>query len=140
MFLQHLDFISIGVVDEKELREQSPVAVEFFHWFRIETQLLEAGVFFRDIIDGNGKVAVPVSVRVRLGPAVIYGELQLEVVFRISQIDESETVEWEAVSHLQSKRVPIEIDGFIFVDGPDHAVKDFGHRELPKMHGDLAGQ
>jgi len=67
MLLQHLDFIAIGIVDEKELREQSPVALEFFHWFRIEAQRLEVGVLFRDVIDGNGKVAVPVSVRVRLG-------------------------------------------------------------------------
>src|SRR6516164_10078541 len=51
MLLQHLDFIAIGIVDEKELREQSPVALEFFHWFRIEAQRLEVGVLFRDVID-----------------------------------------------------------------------------------------
>src|SRR5271165_6491771 len=40
VFLQHLDFIAIGVFDEKELREQCSLAVEFFHWFRGEAQRL----------------------------------------------------------------------------------------------------
>src|SRR4029077_10367981 len=140
MFLQHLDFISIGVVDEKELREQSPLALEFLHRFRIEAQRLEVRVFFRDIIDGNGKVAVPVSVRVRLGPAVVYGQLELEVVFRVSQIDESELVELKALSHFQPKSLFIEINGSIFVDDTDHTVQDFGHRELPEFLGFGPGQ
>jgi hypothetical protein len=133
VFLQHLDFVSIGVLDEKEFREQNPIAVEFFHWFRIEAKSLELRVFFRDIIDGNGKMAVPVSVRVWLGPVVVYGELQLEIVFRVSQIDKSEPIELEALSHFQPKRLPVEIDRFIFVDDTDHTVQEFCHRELPEF-------
>jgi hypothetical protein len=86
------------------------------------------------------ETVVSVSVRIRLGSAVIYGELQLEVVFGVSQIDESETVEWEPLSHFQPKRLPVEIDGFLFVDDTDHTVQDFGHCELPEFMGVRARQ
>src|SRR5262249_36111400 len=76
-------------------------------------------------------VAIPVSMRVRFGAAVIYSEFQFEVVFWVSQVNKSEIVELEAFSNFQPKCFPVEIDRFSFIDNADHAVKNFSHVELP---------
>ena len=97
MFLQDLDLVAVGILDEKELGHQRAVAMEFLDRIGIEPALDEAPVLAIDIWNGDRDMAVAVAVRIGFGAAVVPRQLDLEIVFRIAQIDQREAVEIEPV-------------------------------------------
>jgi hypothetical protein len=78
-------------------------------------------------------MAIAVAMRVRLGAAVIPGQLDLEIVLGIAQIDQREALEIEPVGGFQAECGVIELHRRVQVADADHAVDDFGHWLLPSL-------
>src|SRR3981189_19011 len=73
-------------------------------------------------------MAIAIAVVVGLGAAAIDGELNLEVGFRIAQVDQCEVVKHEAISSVETERPSVEIDRAGLVENADHDVDRFRHR------------
>ncbi len=56
-----------------------------------------------EIVDGESDVAIAIAEIVGLGAAMVDRQLNLEIRFRVAQIDEREPVETESVGDRQSK-------------------------------------
>ena len=92
-----------------------------------------------EIIDREGDVAVAVAVLVRLAPALVDRELDLEVVLRVAQVDQREVVEVEAVRDLHTECLVVELDRAPLVEHPHHHVNRLGHGRLLPSPSELFG-
>src|SRR6266699_1952252 len=72
-------------------------------------------------------MAVPVAWNVGRRTPVIDGELELEIGFSATQIDQGEIVEWEAVDNFQAKCAAVEIDRTSLIENPQHRMDRLGH-------------
>jgi len=104
VFLQHFDFVTVGISDEKELRQQLPISHEFLDGIGIETFLFKTGVLGFEVVDSEGEMTVPRAKLVRLGAPVIDRQLELEVGFVIAEINECKVVELKTIGNLQAKK------------------------------------
>src|SRR5262249_8570796 len=62
-----------------------------------------------------------------LGLPLVPGQLDLEIVLGIAQIDQREAVEIESVRRLHPEGAIVEMHGGVEVLNPDHHVNRFGH-------------
>jgi hypothetical protein len=85
------------------------------------------------VIDGDSDVPVAVAEVVGLGPAVVDGQLDLEIGFAVSQVDEREPVEIIAVRRLQAERPGVEVARSFLIDHAEHRVDDLGHCSGPSL-------
>src|SRR3954451_6330969 len=127
--LQDLDPVAVRVLDEEEARHQAAVAVKLLDRLRGDAGLGQAPVLAVEIVHAEGDVPVAVTVRVRLGAAVVRGQLDLEIGLGVAQVDQGEAVELEPVRDLQAKGGAVERDRLVEVEDADHHVDGFGHAE-----------
>src|SRR5256885_4456350 len=73
-------------------------------------------------------MAVPVAWNVGRRTPTIDGELELEIGFSATQIDQGEIVEWEAVDNFQAKCAAVEIGRTSLIENPQHRMDRLGHR------------
>src|SRR5213592_251209 len=71
------------------------------------------------------------AVGVRLGASPVQGQLKLEIVLGIAQIDERKLGEIQAARRLEAERVAVETHGPVQVEDADHGVDHFRHSNLP---------
>jgi hypothetical protein len=119
---------SLRVLHEEEARHQRSALRHFFDWIGYEPFVRKPCVLSGEIIDRDRQMAITIAVLVGLGAAVINGELNLEVGFRIAQVDQCEVVEDEAIGHVETERPSVEIDRAGLVENADHDVDRFRHR------------
>src|SRR5262249_9821786 len=100
----------------------------FFDWIRCEPFVRESRVLSGEIIDHDCQMAITIAVLVGLGAAVINGELNLELGFRIAQVDQCEVVEDEAIGHVKAERPSVEMDRAALAENADNNVDRFPHR------------
>src|SRR5437667_11215448 len=72
-------------------------------------------------------MAVAVAWNVRRPASVIDGELELEIGFSATQIDQREIVEREAVDNFQAKCAAIKVDRTRLIENPQHRMDRLGH-------------
>jgi hypothetical protein len=88
MPLQDLDLVAVRILDEEEPGHQGAVAEELLDVERLQTLVLEAGMLGIEIVDREGDMAVAGAMLLRLSLALVPGQLDLEVILGIAQIDE----------------------------------------------------
>jgi hypothetical protein len=75
VLLQDLDLVAVRVLDEKESRHQRAVAVELDDVAGFQPGRLEARMLGIEITDGKGDMAVAGAQVIRLGGALVDGQL-----------------------------------------------------------------
>ena len=65
--------------------------------------------------------------RVRLSAALVVGQLDLEVVLWITQVNQREVVEVEAVTDRKAEAFAVKTDGALGIEHSDHGVNNFRH-------------
>ena len=68
--------------------------------------------------------------RVRLSAALVMGQLDLEVVLWITQVNQREVVEVEAVTDRKAEAVAVKTDGALGIEHSDHGVNNFRHSSM----------
>ena len=101
--------------------------LHLLHRCGCQPQLSDAGVFGLDIVHAHRKVPIGAAMRIGFGLAVVHGQLHLEIVLAVAQVDEGEGIEGEARGHLQAEGVRVELDGAFLVHDADHRVNQLGH-------------
>src|SRR6267378_2652880 len=129
--LQHLDLVSVWVLHEEEACDEPVVVAELLDVVGSQSQRLDARVLAREVIHAHGDVSIAGAVGVRLGASPIQGQLKLEIVLGIAQIDERKLGEIQAARRLEAERVAVETHGPVQVEDADHGVDHFRHSNLP---------
>src|SRR5215510_6407568 len=88
--LQHLDLVAVGVLQEEEARHQAAVSVELLDRIRCQPCPDQPRMLAVEIVDREGHMAVAATVAVGLGLSLVPGQLDLEIVLGIAQIDQRE--------------------------------------------------
>jgi hypothetical protein len=65
--------------------------------------------------------------RVRLSAALVVGQLDLEVVLGITQVNQREIVEVESVTNRKAEAFAVKTDGALGIEHSDHGVDNFRH-------------
>src|SRR5215813_1059812 len=125
--LQHLDLVAVGVLQEEEAGHQSAIAFEFLDRVGCEAELGQPRMLAVEIVDREGDIAVAAAMAVGLGLALVPGQLDLEILLGVAQIDQREAVEIEAVRGLHPERAVVESHRSVQVLHPDHDVDRLGH-------------
>src|SRR5262249_30575178 len=130
VLLHHLDLVAVGIFQEKETRHQRPVAEEFLDRLGLQTLFGQPCVLGGKIVDHDCQMTVDIACNIRRGPAVVDGELELEIGFPAAQIDQGEIVEREPVGDLEVECAAIEIGRTGFVENPEHRMDGLAHKRL----------
>ncbi len=101
--------------------------MELLHRRRVESRLLEALVLTVDVVGRHGDVAIAATMRVGLRAAMVHRQLDLEIVLRILEVNERESVELVSVLNAKPEGSAIERDRFLLVDHAHHHVDCLGH-------------
>src|SRR5271165_1255268 len=128
--LQDLDLVAVRVLDEEETRQQLAVALEFLHLGWLMAQLDDAFALGGRVGYDNRNVPVARAVRVGLLPALVQGQLDLEVVLGVAQVRKGEVREIEPVRLLHAQDFAIKAQRPIEVEDADHRMNHFGHGAL----------
>src|SRR5882762_10489850 len=128
--LQHLDLVSVWVLHEEEACDEPVAVAELLDVVGSQSQRLDARVLAREVIHAHGDVSIAGAVGVRLGASPVQGQLKLEIVLGIAQIDERKLGEIQAARRLQAERVAVETHGPVQVEDADHGVDHFRHSNL----------
>src|SRR5712691_10204586 len=129
--LQYLDLVSVWVLHEEEACDEPVAVAELLDVVGSQSQRLDARVLAREVIHAHGDVSIAGAVGVRLGASPVQGQLKLEIVLGIAQIDERKLGEIQAARRLEAERVAVETHGPVQVEDADHGVDHFRHSNLP---------
>src|SRR5262245_50048187 len=89
--LQDFDLVAVGILHEEEPRHKRSIAMELLDGSGIQSRLAQALMLTVEIVGRDGEVAVAAAVRVRLRASMIDGQLDLEVVFGVLEIDKGKS-------------------------------------------------
>ena len=96
----------------------------------------EPGFLRQRIGDGDGIVhdsshmPIAVAMGVGLGAALVPGQLNFSVVFRVSEVDERKAGKVQPMRRHQAETVGVKLQRRLQMEHADHAVDDFGHGVL----------
>jgi len=125
--LQNLDPVVVRIGEEEEPGHQGSVAHERDDLLGFQPGRAAAGVLGVEIVVAERHVAVALAQRTWLGAGLVQGELDLEVGFRVAQIDECERLEVGAVGDLEPEGRAIERDRPVDVEHAQHYIHIFRH-------------
>src|SRR3954451_10953414 len=108
--LQNLDAVPVRILDEEEARDQRAIVVQRLDVPGRGARVHHALTLGVEIVDDDGQVAMAVAELVRLGPAMVDGEFDLERARRVAHVDQGEAVERDAVDHLEPHGPAVELD------------------------------
>src|SRR6056297_1943058 len=128
--LKHFDLVSVRVRHEEEFAHQLPIWGEFDDLAGGEAFGLETGVLGLEILDEHGQMAIAIAKVIRLGAALVHGQLDLERGFVIAEVNQREVAEIEPVGDFEPKGAAVKINRSRLVENADHAVDGFGHEIL----------
>src|SRR6266850_3110543 len=129
--LQHLDLVSVWVLHEEKACDEPLGVAELLDVVRGQSQRLDARMLAREVIHAHGDMSIAGAVGIRLGAPPVKGQLKLEIVLGIAQVDERKLGEIQAARRLKTKRVAVETHGPFQIEDADHGVNHFRHGNLP---------
>src|SRR5579871_3231261 len=138
-FLQHFDLVAVGILDEEEAGDLSPLVVELDDLARLQAFGLETPMFRIEIVDDESDMAVAVAERVRLGPPLVDRQFDLIGNLGIRQIDEGEVGEIEALSDVEPESLLVKCERPLLVQSADHRVDRLRHSSPVPLEAAICG-
>ena len=134
MPLQHLDLIAVGILNEEELREQLAVAHEL-----LDVPAAHSRADLKRACSASRSSTANATCdhkrrharKARSAPRFQVSSTSKSHLV-VSEIDQGEAVEIEAIGDVQPKRVLVEVDRFIQVQNADHHMNGFRHQHTPE--------